>query len=152
MVKAIYENSFCMDSDCINYFEDMCLLAMEGKNTDIKPYKDLARDSTDCKEFKAGTFMQYAIENEDIPFSYNECEECIYTENLQDKIVELEIKIDELMKEKTNYRCLAVLEELELENQILQKENMSLKKVLAELVRENKECRDVIERFKSRIE
>lgn len=122
MVKAIYENSFCMDSDCINYFEDMCLLAMEGKNTDIKPYKDLARDSTDCKEFKAGTFTQYAIENEDIPFGYNECEECIYTENLQDKIIELEIKIDEL------------------------------KKVLAEMANENKEYRDIANRLRDSIE
>ena len=65
----------------------------------------------------------------DIPFSYNECEECICTENLQDEIVELQ-----------------------LENEILKKENMSLKKVLTEMAKENKGYRDTVDRLKVAIE
>ena len=65
----------------------------------------------------------------DIPFSYNECEECIYTENLQDEIVELK-----------------------LENEILKKENMSLKKVLTEIAKENKGYRDTVNRLRAAIE
>ena len=65
----------------------------------------------------------------DIPFNYNECEECIYTENLQDEVVELK-----------------------LENEILKKENMSLKKALSGMAKENKGYRDTVDRLKVAIE
>lgn len=48
-------------------------------------------------------------------------------------------------------RCLVRLEELTLENEILLKENESLKKVLVNIKNENKEYRDTIYRLKSEI-
>lgn len=45
-------------------------------------------------------------------------------------------------------RCLAVLEELELENEILKKENISLKQVLINMKDENKEYRDKVDRLR----
>lgn len=56
------------------------------------------------------------------------------------------------LKNKANDRCLAVLEELELENEILKKENMSLKKVLSEISKENKSYREVVGRLRASIE
>lgn len=61
-MKATFENSFCMDSKCIHYFEDMCMVALEEKGTEIKPYTNKERDSQDCKEFKAGTFLIYEVD------------------------------------------------------------------------------------------
>lgn len=65
-MKAIYKNSFCTNSDCINYFEDMCMIAMAEKGTDIEPFNNKERDSKKCKEFKAGTFLRYVVEEEKI--------------------------------------------------------------------------------------
>lgn len=64
-MKANYENSFCMEHNCINYFEDSCMIALEKKETEIEPYTDSGRDSEDCKEFKEGTCIEYIIELEE---------------------------------------------------------------------------------------
>lgn len=81
----------------------------------------------------------------EIPFDET-CENfCNYIEDLKEKI-------DELTKHKASDRCLSVLEELELENEILRKENMSLKKVLTEITKENKGYRDTVDRFRAAIE
>lgn len=45
-----------------------------------------------------------SLYEEDIPFSYNECEECIYTENLQDETRELRKLLDEIMEENKIYK------------------------------------------------
>lgn len=58
-MKAIYDNTFCMDSKCVNYFEDMCLLALDEKGMDIEPYNDEYRESEECKEFVEGICEGY---------------------------------------------------------------------------------------------
>lgn len=67
-MKAVYENSFCMDSTCMNYFEDMCMVAMNNKGTDIEPYQSEPRCSKECKEFTPGTFLAYEVEFEEGDF------------------------------------------------------------------------------------
>lgn len=59
-MKAIYENAFCMDSKCINYFEDMCMVALDEKGTEIEPYTFDERDSEKCGEFQAGKHIGYS--------------------------------------------------------------------------------------------
>lgn len=54
-----------MNSDCIHHFEDMCMVAMAEKRTEIEPFNDKERDSKKCKEFKAGTFLQYVVSKEE---------------------------------------------------------------------------------------
>jgi len=61
-MKAIYKNSFCMDNSCMNYFEDSCMVALAEKGTEIEPFSDKERDSRDCKEFIAGTFLLYEVD------------------------------------------------------------------------------------------
>ena len=61
-VKAIYENSFCMDNHCVNYFEDMCAIALAETGEEINPLIDKERDSKDCKGFRAGTFLAYEVD------------------------------------------------------------------------------------------
>lgn len=61
-MKAVFENAFCMDSKCINYFEDMCIAALEEKGTEIEPYTFDERDSEKCGEFKAGSFIAYVAD------------------------------------------------------------------------------------------
>ena len=51
-----------MDSNCIHYFEDMCMLCMMETESEIEPYIDNERDNKDCKEFIPGTFLVYEIE------------------------------------------------------------------------------------------
>lgn len=67
-VKATYDNSFCMDSNCINYFEDSCMEALTDKGTEIKPFTDKERDSNECGEFKSGTFLVYEVDLTDEDF------------------------------------------------------------------------------------
>lgn len=61
-MKATYDNSFCMDNNCIHYFEDMCMLCMTEKGTEIEPLDDLWRESKECKEFRAGTYLVYEVD------------------------------------------------------------------------------------------
>lgn len=61
-MKATYKISFCMDSNCINYFEDSCMVALAEKGTEIEPFDNEIRDSEECKEFIAGTFLAYVID------------------------------------------------------------------------------------------
>ncbi len=67
-MKATYKNSFCMDSDCINYFEDSCMLALVEKGTEIEPdhIPGHLRKSEECKEFERGTFSGYLFNEEEI--------------------------------------------------------------------------------------
>ena len=64
-MKSTYDNSFCMDSKCVNYFEDMCMLCMAETKEEICPYnleyidKYGRRKSSDCKSFVGGTNMGY---------------------------------------------------------------------------------------------
>lgn len=64
-VKAIYENSFCMDNNCIHYFEDMCMLCMQETEDSIQPYNleyinKYGRGSTkDCESYAAGSNLAY---------------------------------------------------------------------------------------------
>lgn len=37
MCKATYDNSFCMDSDCRHYYEDICTLAIGESMMKIHP-------------------------------------------------------------------------------------------------------------------
>ena len=62
-MQATYDNAFCMDSKCIHYFEDTCMVAMAEKGTEIEPDNNPGRlrDSKECKEFKAGTHLAYEI-------------------------------------------------------------------------------------------
>lgn len=61
-MKATYDNAFCMNSNCIHYFEDNCMLAMAEKGTEIEPYDDIGKDTQECQEFKAGTHLAYVID------------------------------------------------------------------------------------------
>ena len=67
-MKAIYENSLCMDSNCINYFENMCMVALGNEGTEIEPYQSEYRCSKNCREFKAGTFLVYEVDFEEGDF------------------------------------------------------------------------------------
>ena len=64
-MKATYNNSFCMDNKCINYFEDMCMLCMMETGDEICPYNIEYIDkfergkSRDCKSFVGGTNIGY---------------------------------------------------------------------------------------------
>jgi len=62
-MKATYENSFCMDSSCIHYFEDMCMgaLSNNGSETEIEPLVTSQRIKS-CPEFRAGTFLIYEVD------------------------------------------------------------------------------------------
>lgn len=70
-MKAIYKNSFCMDSKCINYFEDMCMLCMIETGQEIEPYnldyidKKGRGKSSDCKSFVLGCNLAYEINFEE---------------------------------------------------------------------------------------
>ena len=67
-MKATYENSFCMDHKCIHYFEDMCMLCLEEKGTEVAPYnleyieKYGRGKSKDCPEFRAGSYLLYVAD------------------------------------------------------------------------------------------
>ena len=67
-MKAIYGNSFCMDSNCIHYFEDMCMLCMAETGEEIEPYnidyiEENGRGSSeDCKSFRRGSNLGYVID------------------------------------------------------------------------------------------
>lgn len=71
-MKATYKNSFCMDSKCIHYFEDSCILCFEEKGTEIEPYNLEYIDrygrgkSKDCPEFRAGSHLMYVVDGEDL--------------------------------------------------------------------------------------
>lgn len=71
-MKATYDNSFCMDSKCVNYFEDMCMLCMAETGDEITPYnleyiaKHGRGKSSDCKSFVLGTNMGYIAEVLDV--------------------------------------------------------------------------------------
>lgn len=71
-MKATYDNSFCMDSKCVNYFEDMCMLCMAETGDEIAPYnleyiaKHGRGKSSDCKSFVLGTNMGYIAEVLDV--------------------------------------------------------------------------------------
>ncbi len=70
-MKVTYDNAFCMDSKCIHYFEDTCMVAMAEKGTEIEPdnIPGRLRDSKECKEFKAGTFLAYEVDLKEEDFS-----------------------------------------------------------------------------------
>lgn len=61
-MKATYDNSFCMDSSCIHYFEDSCMIALAEKGTEIEPLDEMAQNGKKCEEHKAGTFLQYVVD------------------------------------------------------------------------------------------
>lgn len=67
-MKATYDNAFCMDSKCIHYFEDTCMVAMAEKGTEIAPYnleyieKHGRGKSKDCPEFRAGSHLLYVVD------------------------------------------------------------------------------------------
>lgn len=67
-MKAVYDNSFCMDSNCIHYFEDMCMLCMQETKDEIEPYnleyieRKGRGNSKDCKSFRRGTYLVYEVE------------------------------------------------------------------------------------------
>lgn len=73
-VKATYDNSFCMDSNCIHYFEDMCMLCMTETGDEIAPYnieyiEEKGRGSIkDCKSFKKGSNLAYEVDLTDEDF------------------------------------------------------------------------------------
>lgn len=77
-MKATYKNSFCMDNDCINYFEDMCMLCMMETESEIEPYniqyiEEKGRGSIkDCKSFKRGSNIIYEIDLTDEDFIENQ--------------------------------------------------------------------------------
>lgn len=62
-MKATYENSFCINSKCIYYFEDMCMGALSdnGSQTEIEPMTSRPRIN-DCPEFRRGTFLIYEVD------------------------------------------------------------------------------------------
>lgn len=62
-VKAVFKNSFCMDSDCIHYFEDSCMLCLQDTKDLIFPDSTAflkKRDSKLCKQFKNGSNLAYS--------------------------------------------------------------------------------------------
>lgn len=67
-MKATYDNSFCMDHKCINYFEDTCMLCLEGTGEDVEPYnidyidKHGRGKSSDCKEYTPGKNIGYLVD------------------------------------------------------------------------------------------
>lgn len=71
-MKATFGNSFCMDSNCINYFEDMCILCMTETGEEIEPYnieyinKNGRGSSKDCKSFKRGSNLMYVVDSNDL--------------------------------------------------------------------------------------
>lgn len=71
-MKAIYDNSFCMDSNCIHYFEDMCILCMQETGEEIEPYSleyidEKGRGSSkDCKSFRMGSHLMYVVDGNDL--------------------------------------------------------------------------------------
>lgn len=71
-MKATYDNSFCMDNKCINYFETSCMVALSEKGTEIEPYTDKERDSKNCKEFIPGTFLIYEVDLTEEDFIENQ--------------------------------------------------------------------------------
>lgn len=67
-VKATYDNSFCMDSECIAHYENMCMRCMSEEGCEIFPDSTISletRESHLCKAFKEGTFVAYAIDFEE---------------------------------------------------------------------------------------
>jgi hypothetical protein len=87
----------------------------------------------------------------ELPFEETCDTYCNYIENLKDVV-------DELLKEREDNRCLTLAElgMLQLDNEILNKENISLKKVLVEMKNENKGLRDkliaTIEKYSKEME
>lgn len=66
-VEAVYDNSFCMDSDCIHYFEDMCMLCMSDEGGLIFPDSTVwlpSRQSEECKMFTRGSSIFYELSDE----------------------------------------------------------------------------------------
>lgn len=66
-VLATYDNAFCMDSNCICYFEDNCILALQNEKVEIFPDSTIyltSRRSEWCKQFKAGSNLMYVEEVE----------------------------------------------------------------------------------------
>ena len=86
-MKATYKNSFCTNNDCINYFEDMCMIAMAEKGTDIEPFNGEKTDKK-CKEFKAGTYLTYLFDML-FPMKQNSILFPKETKRMEDKINEL---------------------------------------------------------------
>lgn len=62
--KDVTVNSFCADGDCINHYEDMCILAVNNEDLEISPETRFCfgRESGKCKQFVAGSFIAYILD------------------------------------------------------------------------------------------
>lgn len=61
---AVRSNSFCMKSDCINYFEDTCSLCYISRIDDIKIYPFNLNSESElvenrCQYYSKGTNVLY---------------------------------------------------------------------------------------------
>ena len=67
-VDANFDNSFCMDSDCIHYMEDSCMLFLCDTGDLIFPDSTVylkERESSLCKQFSYGNHLIYVLDDID---------------------------------------------------------------------------------------